>query len=185
MNHPETTMRGTDQSNKLSGLVLAALLSVTGVTAAQAEAYVGAGAGRANVRIDSFDENDSAMKFIAGYIFDLPAVDFSVEASYVDFGSPSDYAVNAEFEVAGIDAFAVAGIDFGLVGLFAKAGMIVWDADARAAGFSGSDDGTDSAYGVGIRFNVRSLAVRAEYEKFDIDAADDLDMLSASLIWRF
>jgi hypothetical protein len=185
MNHPEATMRGTDQSNKLSSVLLAALLSLAGVTAAQAEAYIGVGAGRADVRIDSFDADDSAMKLIAGYILDLPAVDFSVEASYVDFGTPNDYAVNAELEITGIDAFAVTGIDFGLVGLFAKAGLIVWDADARAAGFSGSDDGTDSAYGVGIRFNVRSLVVRAEYEKFDIDAADDLDMLSASLIWRF
>ncbi len=178
-------MRRTVSSDKLTSLLLATLLSLAGVTAAQAEPYVGAGIGKADVSINSFDDDDSAMKLIAGYIFDLPAVDFSVEGSYVDFGSPGNIAADAEVEVSGIDAFAVAGIDFGLVGLFAKAGLIAWDADTRVSGFSGSDNGTDSAYGVGIRFNIRSLAIRGEYEKFDIDAADDLDMLSASLIWRF
>jgi hypothetical protein len=183
MHQAETTMRTTVQSNRFSTLLLAAVLSLAGTSAAWAEAYIGAGIGTAGITINSFDEDDSAMKLIAGYIFDLPAVDFSVEGSYVDFGSPS--AADAEIEVTGLDAFAVAGIDFGLIGLFAKAGFIAWDADARASGFAGSDDGTDSAYGVGIRFNVGSLVIRAEYEKFDIDVADDLDMVSASLIWRF
>jgi hypothetical protein len=176
-------MRTIVQSARLLPHALAALLCLAATTAARAEPYIGAGIGKADVEIGSFGEDDSAMKLIAGYIFDLPVVDFSVEGSYVDFGSPRSDA--AELEITGLDAFAVAGIDFGLVGLFAKAGMITWDADSRASGFAGSDDGTDSAYGVGIRFNIGSLAIRTEYEKFDIDAADDLDLLSASLLWRF
>jgi len=165
--------------------ISAALLALTAAAAAKAEMYVGAGVGKADVDIDSFSEDDSSQKLIVGYIFDLPAVDFSVEANYVDFGSPREDASGTAIEISGLDAFAVAGIDFGLVGLFAKAGVITWDADAVAPGFSASDDGTDSAIGVGVRFNIRSLAIRAEYEKFDIDSADDLDMVSASLIWRF
>jgi hypothetical protein len=162
-----------------------ALLGAGALASAQAEMYVGAGLGKAAVELDSFDEDDSAQKLIIGYIFDLPAVDFSVEANYVDFGSPDDGTTGSELEVSGVDALAVAGIDFGLIGIFAKAGVIVWDADAISPGFSTSDDGTDSAYGLGIRFNFSSLDVRAEYEKFDIDAADDLDLISASVIWRF
>lgn len=165
--------------------IIVALFALGTVPAANAEMYLGAGIGKADVELDAFAEDDSSKKFIVGYIFDLPAVDFSVEANYVDFGSPNSGPGGAALDVTGLDAFAVAGIDFGLVGLFAKAGMIRWDADAVSPSIAVSDDGTDSAYGVGVRFNIRSLVVRAEYEKFDIAAADDLDMLSASLLWRF
>jgi outer membrane immunogenic protein len=166
-------------------LLITAAASVGICATAAAEMYIGAGVGKSAVEIDAFDEDDSSSKLIVGYIFDLPAVDFSVEANYVDFGSPRHEPSGTELDLTGIDAFAVAGVDFGLVGLFAKAGVLAWDGDAVAPGFSMSDDGTDSAYGIGVRFNIRSLVVRAEYEKFDVDSTDDLDMVSASLLWRF
>ena len=153
------------------------------IPAAQAELYAGGGIGRANVELGSFDESDSATKLIVGYIFDLPAVDFSVEGNYVDFGKPENGG--DELDVKGFDAFAVAGIDFGLVGIFAKAGVIAWDADATSGGFTDGTDGTDPAYGIGVRFNLASLDIRTEYEKFEIETADDLDLLSASIVWRF
>lgn len=156
---------------------------------ARAEFYAGGSIGKAAVDagIDGFglDESDSAEKLIAGFIFDLPVVDVSIETSYVDFGSPRADGNGAQLDISGLDAFAVAGLDFGIFGVFAKAGMIAWDADASLGGFSASSDGTDSAYGVGMRFNVASLFIRAEYEKFDIAAANDVDMLSAGVIWRF
>lgn len=166
--------------------LLIALAAMFGIcSTAGAELYIGAGIGKSDVEIDAFDEDDSSSKLIVGYIFDLPAVDFSVEGAYVDFGTPSHAASGTELELSGIDAFAVAGVDFGLVGVFAKAGVVAWDADALAPGFSMGDDGTDSAYGVGVRFNIGSVVVRTEYEIFDVEVADDLDMVSASLLWRF
>jgi hypothetical protein len=165
--------------------VVVSLLTIGVASVAHAEPYAGVGLGKAAVELNSFDENDSAHKLIVGYIFDLPVIDFSVEANYVDFGSPNHGTAGTRLDLSGLDAFAVAGIDFGLSGLFAKAGVISWDADGIAPGFSGSDDGTDSAYGVGARFKVFSVVIRTEYEKFDIDAVDDLNMFSASVVWRF
>jgi hypothetical protein len=173
------------------------LLSVLGLSlvtlflarVAQAEPYIGASVGSASIEASvdgmAFDEKDSAGKLMIGYIFDLPLFDLSLEASYVDFGAPANDALGSSLEIKGIDAFVVAGLDFGLVGAFVKAGTIAWDADARAGSFSSSSDGTDSAYGLGVRFNVASLFLRLEYERFDIDRADDVDLLSAGLVWRF
>lgn len=163
--------------------VIAAILALAFFAAAHAEPYAGGGVGRSAIELSGFDESDTAKKLVVGYIFDLPAVDFSVEANYIDFGTPQDGGVALDIE--GLDALAVVGIDFGLVGLFGKAGVITWDADATGPGISGSDDGTDSAYGIGVRFNLASIDVRTEYEKFDIDVADDLNLISASVLWRF
>lgn len=180
---------GSAHRHFLAAALLASFAALLAPEAARAELYAGGSIGKASVEanVDGFglDEDDAAEKLIVGYIFDLPVVDFSIEASYVDFGAPRNDATGAELKISGFDAFAVAGLDFGFVGVFAKAGAIAWDADASLDGFSASRDGTDSAYGLGVRFNVASLFIRAEYEKFDIDAADDLDMLSAGVIWRF
>ena len=158
-------------------------------TMSRAETYLGGSVGSASIETTingiGFDEDDSTTKLIIGYIFDLPVFDLSLEANYVDFGAPRNDPSGAEMEITGIDAFVVAGLDFGLVGAFAKAGAIAWDADASAGSFASSSDGTDSVYGIGLRFNVASLFLRVEYEKFDIEATDDVDMISAGLVWRF
>jgi outer membrane immunogenic protein len=172
-----------------SNVLLATFATTLIAPTARAEPYVGGSVGNASVDasigVVGFDESDSAKKLIVGYIIDLPVVDISVEGSYVDFGRPREDSSGAAFEIDGLDAFVVAGLDFGLVGVFAKAGLIAWDADAALSGFSSGTDGTDSAYGLGIRFNVASLFLRAEYEKFDIESTEDVDMLSVGVVWRF
>ena len=156
---------------------------------AYAEPYAGASIGsvslEANVSGESLDEHDSAGKLIFGYIFDFPVVDLSFEANYVDLGSPSDESTGAKVDISGLDVFVIAGLDFGFVGAFAKAGAIAWDADATAGSFSSSTDGTDTVYGVGLRFNVASLFLRVEYERFDIESVDNVDLFSAGVVWRF
>ena len=47
------------------------------------------------------------------------------------------------------------------------------------------DDGTDLTYGIGAQFRVWSLSIRAEYEQFDIDAADTVDLISLGVTWTF
>jgi outer membrane immunogenic protein len=146
--------------------------------------YLGIGAGDATVKDTdaNFDASDSAYKLFGGYnIGFIPLVDFAVEASYVDFGSPS--TSNGSIDVTGVDAFGLAGLSFGPFGLFAKAGMINWDADATFGTVSSSDSGSDPAYGVGARFAIGPFSVRAEYEYFDIQSG--IDMVSISGIYTF
>lgn len=178
-------MRNVQRSGMLLARVVISSLALGLSSVAFAEPYIGAGIGKSAVELDNFDEDDTAHKLIVGYVFDLPAIDFSLEGNYVDFGSPNDGASGTELDITGIDALALVGVDFGVVGVFGKAGVIAWDADTLAPGFAGSDDGTDSVYGVGVRFNVASVFIRTEYEIFDIEAADDLNLFSASVVWRF
>ena len=150
--------------------------------------YVGAGVGDATVKADdiNFDESDAAYKIFGGYnIGFIPLVDFSVEASYVDFGSASSGVNN--IDISGVNAFGLAGLSFGPFGIFAKAGAIRWDLDASnsAVPVSGGESGTDPAYGIGARFAISSFAVRAEYEVYDVDSVSDLSMLSVSAVFTF
>jgi len=151
------------------------------VAGADSGFYIGAGAGDASVKDGAFDASDSASKIFAGYnVGFIPLVDFAVEASYVDFGNPSTAIGNVE--ITGLSAFGLAGLSFGPFGLFVKAGVIDWDLDSNF-GTSSSETGSDSAYGIGARFAIGPLSVRAEYEVYDLDA--DLDMVSVSGAFTF
>lgn len=161
----------------INACIFSALLTTPAVSFAGADSgfYIGAGVGDASIEEGTFDESDSAYKIIAGYnIGFIPFVDFAVEGSYVDFGSPGD------IDATGIDGFGLVGLNFGPVGIFAKAGAIAWDVESN----TGSDSGTDPAYGIGARFQLFSFSVRAEYEVFEFDTAD-VDMLSVSAIFTF
>jgi len=66
---------------------------------------------------------------------------------------------------------------------FAKLGVLFWDAEAR--GF-GDDSGEDFSWGIGADFNVTgNLTVRGEYQMFEIEDTDSVDLASLSLIYRF
>ena len=157
--------------------------------------YVGGGLGYAATNIDSgdtFDESDTSLKIFGGYNFGLiPFLDLAVEASYVDFGNPSGLAGgdSVNVDVTGLNAFGLVGFDLGPVGLFAKAGLMRWDLDIGVNGLSDGYSGTDTAYGIGAKFQLGSFAVRAEYEYFDIDAesgvSSDVSMVSVSGVFTF
>ena len=167
-----------------------------GFTAAPAFAvdngiYLGGSIGQAGVSIDelngeSFDyEADStAFKVIAGWRF----LDWlSVEGNYIDLGSGDDTVdgVKWESDVSGLSLSAVGFLPIGPVDLFARVGAVNWDADLSGLGETGSDDGTDLTYGVGAQFRVWGLSIRAEYEQFDVDSADTVDLISAGVTWTF
>lgn len=160
--------------------------------------YIGGSVGSATIEAEvpdenlgevfDFDEDDFAWKAFGGYNFDLDVVDLAIEGGYVDLGSPSgDFLGSAvELDVTGWDVFGLVGINLGPVGLFAKAGMISWDAEATIDAIGdGGDDGTDPAYGIGARFALGALEIRGEYEYFDIDSVEDVYMLSAGLVFNF
>jgi OOP family OmpA-OmpF porin len=154
--------------------------------------YLGASVGQAGVSIDesfegenfNFDASSTGFKAIAGWRF----LDWlAVEGNYVDLGSGDDTIEGVKFEtdVSGVSLSAVGFLPVGPVDLFARVGAINWDADFSALGETVSDDGTDLTYGVGAQFRVWSLSIRGEYEIFDIDGPDDVDMFSVGVTWTF
>jgi len=166
----------------LAGSIMA--MPSAAVAGADSGFYIGAGVGDASVKDSDFDESDSAYKLFGGYnIGFIPLVDFAVEASYVDFGKPSTSA--GSVEVTGLNAFGLAGLSFGPFGVFAKAGVISWDSDSTFGTVSGSNSGSDPAYGVGARFAIGSFSVRAEYEAYDLDSDVDIGMVSVSGVFTF
>jgi len=179
--------------------VTAALLVSLAVFApaeSQAGGYIGGSIGQSYIELDAgtptvpavFDEEDFGWKAMIGYDFDFAVITLGVEADYVDFGAPSGNVAGSQFEVDvnGFAGFGTAGIDLGPVGVFAKYGVISWDASLSIDGFdAGSEDGTDPAYGVGAKFGLGSVEVRGEYEIYDIEDSEDIAMLSVGFVWRF
>lgn len=187
-------------ANRRGPWSVAAALLVSFIVFAPAESeaggYIGGSIGQSYIELDAgtqavpanFDEEDFGWKLMAGYNFDFAVITLGVEADYVDFGAPSGDVLGSQIEVDanGFAGFGTAGFDLGPVGVFAKLGVISWDASFSVDGFdAGSDDGTDTAYGVGVKFGLASVEIRGEYEIYDIEDSDDVAMLSVSLVWRF
>ena len=181
---------------KCLGLALsAALLALPGLAMAGSDSgfYVGGSVGQASVGdIEdptgggdiSFDGDDTGYKLFVGYNFGvIPLLDLGIEGGYIDLGNPDDGGL--EVKADGYTLAGLVGGRIGPVGLFAKLGMINWDADLSDGIDSAGDDGTDPLYGIGARLNFGSLEVRAEYEYFDIDTASDVDFLSLGAAWNF
>jgi hypothetical protein len=140
-----------------------------------------------------FSDGDTAYKLFGGFRF----LNFlAVEAGYVDLGDPTDIIASIEGDelevqigVKGWDAFAVGLLPLGPVDLFAKVGVVSWDADILAvlddAIDSDSESGTDAAYGIGVALRLGKVALRAEGEQFKIADADDVYMFSVGATFTF
>ena len=159
--------------------------------------YLGGGVGSGTLNADvptggatnpEFSGNATAYKAFAGYNFGaVPFLDLAIEGGYVNRGEPGDVVelLPITASIDGVSAFGVAGVNLGPVGLFAKAGVINWDAEIVVDGLAESDSGSDTAYGVGAKMQFGSLAVRLEAERFDIKDINDLYMVSLGLVWTF
>ena len=165
------------------------MLCASSVASAGAESgfYLGASAGNADSSVDSgnisFDDSDTGYKVFLGYNFGvIPFLNLAVEGSYVDFGKAKGN--NVDTQVTGVDAFGLVGFNLGPIELFAKYGAINWD--AKVTGLTGTADesGTDPAYGIGLQFQLGSLGVRAEYERFDLDQVE-IDFASVGVSYTF
>lgn len=173
----------------VSAMVLCAALPLSAAHARGV--YLGGGIGQAAIEDApgtpsgaTFDESDTAYKVFGGYRFDLlPIVSLSAEVGYRDLGNPN--TVGREYQVSGFDYAALAGLGLGPVEVFARFGGMQYDLEKTVAGVKREFDGTAPVYGVGARFSLFGLGVRAEYEMIDIDELDNVEMISVSAFYEF
>jgi hypothetical protein len=179
--------------------LIAAAATLAAMTAFPAYAvdngiYLGGSIGQGGVEFDEsiddiefdYEGDATAYKLIAGWRF----LDWlAVEGNYVDLGKSDDVVEGEQIEadVSGISLSAVGFLPIGPVDLFARVGAVDWEADldSPSPDLSGSRDGTDLTYGVGAQFRVWGLSVRGEYEIFDVEDADRIDMISVGVTWTF
>jgi opacity protein-like surface antigen len=183
---------------------LAAICAIAGLFAGTAQAadngvYIGGSVGQGRTDFDEevlddfLDGEDTGFKLIGGF---RPLDWLGVELNYVDLGEVTqneDFVELSDFSLKqkGIAGYGVLFYDFTVVDVFAKAGIVQWDADLSFIGdgelIEASEDGTDFAWGVGAQVRFGSLAARLEYERFqvDVEGFSEPEMISLGLTWTF
>jgi len=175
----------------LIAALAAASMATIPAQAADNGVYLGASVGYASLNEgfegEDFDGSATGFKGILGWRF----LDWlAVEANYVDFGSMDDDVFGEEvgIDTNGVSLSALAFLPVGPVDLFARVGIIDWSTDIEIDDFEDIEDfgdsGTDFAWGAGVQFRLGSLALRAEYESFDLGGTN-VNMVSAGLTWTF
>jgi hypothetical protein len=170
-------------------ILLGALLPISSAQAAGP--YIGGGITASMLQDEDgtpggtdFDESDTGYKLFGGYRFDwLPIVSLSAELGYRNLGTPAGSL--AEYEIDGFDYAALAGLGLGPVEVFGRLGGMRYDLVKGSGGVLSTFDGNAPVYGVGLRFALLGLGVRAEYEMIDIDEMDRVDMVSLSVLYEF
>jgi hypothetical protein len=167
--------------------------------------YAGASAGQANVAasVDGFGfgdfrENHSAWKAIAGV---HPLLPWGAEIAYMDFGHPSTTVggIEADVHTKGTAAFAVLYLPVPVVDVYFKAGVAQLRTDTRASfpgvgtcvatqpncsSFRETRDRSSYAVGAGAQFKFGSVALRAEYERFN-EFGGNPTLASFGITWTF
>jgi opacity protein-like surface antigen len=141
--------------------------------------YVGAGIGDFGIDVGGFDASDTGYKVFGGYRF----IDYlALEAEYLDGGTVEDAGL--EIDVSGFNVSAVGILPLGeRFDVFAKLGMLFWDADTNGLG---SDSGEDFSWGIGGGFHFTDqFGMQLEYQGFEIEDTDTVDMISLGASWRF
>jgi OOP family OmpA-OmpF porin len=169
----------------MNKLIIAAVASVcfaAPALAADEGLYIGAGVGSMGVDVGGFSGDDVGYKVLAGWML-TPYLGAEVE--YIDGGTAEDRGV--EIDVSGFNASLRGAYPFtDQFSVFAKVGMMFWDADVDSFDVSGSDSGEDFSWGVGAGFDFTdNLGVTVEYQGFEIEDTDTVDLVSASLVWKF
>ena len=151
---------------------LALLLLAGAASAADNGIYFGASVGDSNIEIHEglaqVDGSDTGFKLIAGF---RPLDWLAVEGNYIDMGGDSAEGTSIDSSAISVSALLLAEV--GIVDLYARAGMAMWDTEFSSLGDSVSDDGWEPTYGVGVGVHFGSLGVRAEYEYLKAEPFDD------------
>ncbi len=176
----------TSHSVLLASLLTSLALPITAHAGAESGIYLGAGLGDTNIQgpldDDDLSFDSTGYKLLLGYNFGvIPLVDLAIEGAYVNLGEES--RGNTTFEQSSWNAFGLAGLSFGPIGIFGKAGLAAWDAETRVGGTKFEDSGTDPVYGIGGRLQLGALSARLEYEYYDQSNFDDVSMASISFLY--
>lgn len=153
--------------------------------------YIGGSIGQTSVEADfgdntsfKLDDDDNGYKILFGYNFGVvPFLDLAIEADYREYGKFGDRVLNTE--IVSSELFGIVGFNFGLVGVFGKIGYSDTDLDAVIGDVDFKDSESATAYGAGAKLNLGSFGLRAEYEVLDLDAVDDLNMISIGATYTF
>jgi OOP family OmpA-OmpF porin len=196
--------------NKIAAFLFAFGVATVSISAWAQGGYVGVGFGQTSVDLGpceldiscTSDDSDTAFKIFGGYKFNP---NWGIEGAYIDAGELSQSGTDsflgtasATIEVSGIN-LAVLGIipvseRFSLQG---KAGLFLWDMDVSFTSSvfgpaSLNEGGTSPMFGIGGTFNInKQIGILVEYEKYldvgeeDITGEEDVDILSASLVFNF
>ena len=169
----------------------------TAAHAADNGIYLGAGVSQSKLdnvgedfgtgNLNDFKLDDTSWKLIGGF---RPLDNFAVELNYMDLGDESRNIAGQRFEVDGkaYAAYALGILPIGPIDLYAKGGLVRWETKASyngPLGFRFDDDGTEFGYGVGVQARLGSLAGRLEYEQFDVDNTDGVELLTLGVTWTF
>jgi OOP family OmpA-OmpF porin len=159
----------------------------------------------------SSNDTSTGWKLFAGYQFNP---NFAIEGGYVDLGNFKASAsgtvalvpvtANGSNKASGFSLDAVGTLpvneEFGLIG---RVGVFAWTLDSTAtatstfgppgatATESDKPSGTGLDFGIGVKYDFNStVGVRAEWQRFmsignDNTGKSDVDLLSASLVYRF
>lgn len=173
------------------GIALA--LGCVSAVAENAGAYAGLGVGSVTLEdsigdID-FEATDTGFKLFGGYRFNEY---FSVEAAYIDGGTPNDtvFGVTVESDAAAVQGSVIGTVPIGeRFGIYLRGSLISWESDNMATdGFTTvteTTDGNDFGYGLGGVFSVTgNFSLRGEFEGADLDGTD-LRLLSVSGLFSF
>jgi OOP family OmpA-OmpF porin len=176
-------------------LAVTLVLASAAAQAADNGFYLGAGVTQAKLDnvgddfdtgdLDEFEIDDTAFKIIAGF---RPLDFLAVEANYMDLGSADENIGGIQFsaDAKAFGAYVLGFLPVGPVDLYAKGGLVRWETESSATGlFDIDDDGTEFGYGAGAQVRLGSLAARLEYEQFDVDNTDGVELLSLALTWTF
>jgi hypothetical protein len=152
------------------------------------------------------DDSDDGQKAYFGWVFNRL---FGVEGGYVDLNNDSDgettfsgqsngtgplYAagpVSVDLEPKALYAMATVTLYRGrLWNVYGKAGYTYWEADVTTIDSNGTvekeEDGSDVAFGLGAEVVLyKVLWLRAEWERFTDIVKDDVELISAGLVFRF
>ncbi len=181
-------------NHAMRNTLAAALLGSAGLSQVHAAdgLYIGAGIGVATVKDEvntgTLDSDDTSYKAFVGWRFDvIPLIDLAVEAAYTDFGRPSQTLAgqNVEFKLTGASLAGLLIFPLGPLDLYGKAGLMSWRSERSEGASSSSGSGSDPFYGAGVGFYIWKIAIRAEYERFQVKDVDRVDMLSVSALFQF
>ena len=115
----------------------------------------------------------------------MPVIDLAVEVAYTDFGKPSQGVNAQQFEIK-LRGPSIAGllILVGPLDLYAKAGLIDYELIAPAPEPRNQARATIRSTAQASVY-IWKLAFRAEYERYEIQDFDRVDMVWVHVLFQF